>query len=164
MQDVQSRTDKRGIAIQHVGVKNVHLPFLIKTKEGGFQSVLARIRFTVELPEEYKGTHMSRFLEILMPWSQKPLAEPELEAMLREALKRLDAQAGEIRMRRRDVQVCARLFSDPKRHECRVKDARHVRPARLQAPGSSQVKFCKARLMQHLFSGLHRVERRDGPL
>ena len=36
--------------------------------------------------------------------------------------------------------------------------------ARLQAPGSSQVKFCKARLMQHLFSGLHRVERRDGPL
>ena len=67
-------------------------------------------------------------------------------------------------MRRRDVQVCARLFSNPKRHECRVKDARHVRPARLQAPGSSQVKFCKARLMQHLFSGLHRVERRDGPL
>lgn len=96
MQDVQSRTDKRGIAIQHVGVKNVHLPFLIKTKEGGFQSVLARIRFTVELPEEYKGTHMSRFLEILMPWSQKPLAEPELEAMLREALKRLDAQAAEV--------------------------------------------------------------------
>lgn len=98
MQDVQSRPDERGIAIQHVGVKNVHLPFLIKTKEGGFQSVLARIRFTVELPEEYKGTHMSRFLEILMPWSQKPLAEPELEAMLREALARLDAQAAEVEL------------------------------------------------------------------
>ena len=96
MQDVQSRTDKRGIAIQHVGVKNVHLPFLIKTKEGGFQSVLARIRFTVELPEEYKGTHMSRFLEILMPWSQKPLAEPEMEQMLKEALDHLQAQSAEV--------------------------------------------------------------------
>lgn len=98
MQDVQSRPDARGIAIQRVGVKNVHLPFLIKTKEGGFQSVLARIRFTVALPEEYKGTHMSRFLEILMPWSRKPLAEPELEAMLREALQRLDAQAAEVEL------------------------------------------------------------------
>ena len=75
MQDVQNREDARGIAIQRVGIKDAHLPFLIKTKEGGFQQVLARIRFTVALPSEYKGTHMSRFLEILMPWSQKPLAE-----------------------------------------------------------------------------------------
>ena len=84
MQDVQSRGDVRGIAIQRVGIKDAHLPFLIKTKDGGFQQVLACIRFTVALPSEYKGTHMSRFLEILMPWSQKPLAEAEMEAMLKE--------------------------------------------------------------------------------
>jgi GTP cyclohydrolase FolE2 len=36
MQDVQNQTDARGIAIQRVGIKDAHLPFLIKTKDGGF--------------------------------------------------------------------------------------------------------------------------------
>ena len=74
MQDVQSREDGRGIAIQRVGVKDVRLPFLIKKQAGGYQQVLATITFTVSLPMEFKGTHMSRFLEILLPWSEKPLA------------------------------------------------------------------------------------------
>ena len=96
MQDVQNREDARGIAIQRVGIKDAHLPFKIKTKEGGFQQVLACIRFTVALPKEYKGTHMSRFLEILMPWSRKPLAEQEMECMLTEALEHLDAEEAEV--------------------------------------------------------------------
>ena len=98
MQDVQNRQDKRGIAIQKVGIKEAHLPFLIKTKEGGYQQVLARVRFTVALPSQYKGTHMSRFLEILMPWSKKPLAETEMEAMLSEALERLEAHSAEVEL------------------------------------------------------------------
>lgn len=96
MQDVQSSADERGIAIQRVGITEAHLPFLIKTKDGDFQQVLARIRFTVSLPQEYKGTHMSRFLEILIPWSRKPLAEPEMEQMLKEALDHLQAQSAEV--------------------------------------------------------------------
>ena len=98
MQDVQNRQDKRGIAIQKVGIKEAHLPFLIKTKEGGYQQVLARVCFTVALPSQYKGTHMSRFLEILMPWSKKPLAETEMEAMLSEALERLEAHSAEVEL------------------------------------------------------------------
>ena len=98
MQDVQNRQDKRGIAIQKVGIKEAHLPFLIKTKEGGYQQVLARVRFTVALPSQYKGTHMSRFLEIFMPWSKKPLAETEMEAMLSEALERLEAHSAEVEL------------------------------------------------------------------
>lgn len=98
MQDVQNRKDQRGIAIQKVGIKEAHLPFLIKTKDGSYQQVLARVRFTVALPSQYKGTHMSRFLEILMPWSKKPLAEPEMEAMLAEALERLEAYAAEVEL------------------------------------------------------------------
>ena len=77
MKDVQNSSDQRGIAIQRVGINDVHLPFLIKTQGGAFQQVLARIKFTVALPMEYKGTHMSRFLEILNPWSRKPVAEDE---------------------------------------------------------------------------------------
>jgi len=52
----------------------------------------------VALPSQYKGTHMSRFLEILMPWSKKPLAETEMEAMLSEALERLEAHSAEVEL------------------------------------------------------------------
>ena len=96
MLDVQNREDERGIAIQRVGVKEVRLPFLIKKQAGGYQQVLARIAFTVSLPMEFKGTHMSRFLEILLPWSEKPLAEEEMDAMLTEALDCLHAEAAEV--------------------------------------------------------------------
>lgn len=98
MKDVQNQRDERGIAIQRVGINEAHLPFLIRTKAGGFQQVLANIRFTVSLPMEYKGTHMSRFLEILEPWSHKPLAEPEMDAMLTEAMEHLNAQSSTIRL------------------------------------------------------------------
>lgn len=96
MKDVQNSSDQRGIAIQRVGINDVHLPFLIKTQGGAFQQVLARIKFTVALPMEYKGTHMSRFLEILNPWSRKPVAEDEMNAILSEALQRLEAQSANL--------------------------------------------------------------------
>lgn len=92
MKDVQNITDDRGIAIQKVGVNDVHFPFLIKTKAGSFQSVLAKIKLTVELPQEYKGTHMSRFIEILSEWSQKPISSREMEQILNDTINRLDAK------------------------------------------------------------------------
>ena len=98
MKDVQNSSDERGIAIQRVGINDAHLPFLIKTQDGGFQQVLARIKFTVSLPMEYKGTHMSRFLEILNKWSQKPVAEEEMEAILAEALEKLEARSAELKI------------------------------------------------------------------
>lgn len=98
MEDVQNQKDERGIEIQKVGVKNVSLPFLIKEKTDGFQQVLANICFTVSLPMEYKGTHMSRFLEILEPWSKKPIAEEEMEKILDDAMYRLDAKSANIKI------------------------------------------------------------------
>ena len=92
MKDVQNIPDDRGIAIQNVGVSDVHLPFLIKTKVGSFQSVLANISLTVDLPKEYKGTHMSRFIEILSDWSQKPVSSREMEIILAETIHKLDAE------------------------------------------------------------------------
>jgi len=96
LKDVQSLADKRGIAIQKVGVSDVHLPFLIRTKAGAFQSVLAKIKLTVDLPEEFKGTHMSRFIETLSEWSRKPISYREMEAILTDVLKRLDAKRAHI--------------------------------------------------------------------
>ena len=65
MDDVQSSIDHRGVSLQKVGVKGVRLPFSIRTKAGGFQHVVATIDAAVDLPHDYKGTHMSRFLEVL---------------------------------------------------------------------------------------------------
>lgn len=98
MEDVQSGIDQRGIAIQKVGINDVYLPFSIKTKDGVFQPVLAKIKFTVDLPMEYKGTHMSRFIEILSEWSQKPVDNAEMEQMLDEALERLDATSAHLKI------------------------------------------------------------------
>ena len=99
MEDIQNSVDSRGLAIQHVGIREIHLPFQIRTKEGDFQQVLARICFTVSLPQEYKGTHMSRFMEILNQWSARPVAEPEMEAILDEAMERLSAASANIEIR-----------------------------------------------------------------
>lgn len=99
MEDIQNSVDSRGIEIQHVGVREIHLPFQIRTKEGNFQQVLARICFTVSLPQEYKGTHMSRFMEILNQWSARPIAELEMESILDEAMERLSAASANIEIR-----------------------------------------------------------------
>lgn len=99
MKDVAASADERGITIQRVGVKDVHLPAKIRRKGGGFDSVLARIDFSVELPDQFRGTHMSRFVEILFPWSQKPIGKPDLEEMLREAREALEARQARIDLR-----------------------------------------------------------------
>jgi len=96
MKDVQNSEDERGIAIQKVGVSDVHLPFFIKAKDGHFQAVLANIKLTVDLPKEYKGTHMSRFIEVLNEWSQKPFCNREMNAILNDIINRLDAKRASI--------------------------------------------------------------------
>lgn len=99
MKDVQNQADLRGVPIQKVGVNDVHLPFQIKTRDGSYQSVLACIRLTVDLPQEYKGTHMSRFIEVLSDWRQKPISNREMEAILRDISDRLGAQRAHIEIR-----------------------------------------------------------------
>lgn len=91
MKDVQNIFDSRGISIQKVGVNDVHLPFLIKGKNNTSQSVLAKIKFTVDLSKEYKGTHMSRFIEILSEWNQKSIYSNDIESLLDDALEKLSA-------------------------------------------------------------------------
>jgi len=98
MKDVQNSADDRGIAIQRVGIRDAHLPLKIKTKAGNYQQVLANISFTVSLPMEYKGTHMSRFQEILNKWISSPIAEPEMADILGEALEKLQAETAAIRL------------------------------------------------------------------
>ena len=96
MRDVAASVDTRGIMVQRVGVKDVHLPILVRRKSGEFDSALARIDFGVNLPHQFRGTHMSRFVDILFQWRQKPISKPELREMLKEACQRLGAENARI--------------------------------------------------------------------
>lgn len=96
MEDVQNLLDQRGIEIQRVGVKEVHLPFLIATRDGGYQQILGKITAAVNLPKQYKGTHLSRFMEVLVAWGDKPISGRELKLMLMELKTRLKASAADL--------------------------------------------------------------------
>src|SRR5450631_530780 len=65
MADVQSAADARNVAIDKVGVKEVRYPISLAMPDGGQQHTVAKINLYVSLPKHKKGTHMSRFLEIL---------------------------------------------------------------------------------------------------
>lgn len=89
LEDVQSSPDTRGVTLQRVGVKNVATPLKIKTKGGPDQVVQACATLWVDLPKECKGTHMSRFIEVLGRWQQKSLMD--LEGLVVELKDRLRA-------------------------------------------------------------------------
>jgi len=65
MVDVQSQRDYRHIDINKVGVKGIKYPIVVLDKTNGTQHVNAAINMYVNLPHHFKGTHMSRFIEIL---------------------------------------------------------------------------------------------------
>ncbi|SNS11788.1 GTP cyclohydrolase I [Noviherbaspirillum humi] len=94
--DVQSALDRRNIAIQRVGVKSITHPVMVKTATGAQPSV-ATIDMTVRLPAHVKGTHMSRFLEVLQA-HEEALSPASLSRMLDAMLLRLDADSGLIEM------------------------------------------------------------------
>ena len=96
MEDVQNHLDQRGIEIQRVGVKDVHLPFLIATRDGGYQQILGNITAAVNLPKQYKGTHLSRLMEVLVAWGDKPISGRELKLMLTELRTKFKASAADI--------------------------------------------------------------------
>ena len=98
VRDVQSQKDHRGIPIQRVGVSSIRLPIQIETKNGDCQPTLATIRMTVDLPHDYKGTHMSRFLQIMQPWAQKTNSSQTVSETLKEIRSRLEAETAHLKM------------------------------------------------------------------
>ncbi|HNR14827.1 MAG TPA: GTP cyclohydrolase, FolE2/MptA family, partial [Thermodesulfobacteriota bacterium] len=64
-EDIQNQPDYREIEIRKVGVKNIKYPITVRDKAHGFQHTIATVNMYVNLPHQFKGTHMSRFVEIL---------------------------------------------------------------------------------------------------
>jgi len=65
MEDIQNQPDERNIPIDRVGVKRLSYPITVLDKFRGRQETVAEIEMTVDLPHRFRGTHMSRFVEIL---------------------------------------------------------------------------------------------------
>ena len=65
MIDIQSQPDYRNIPIDKVGIKNLRYPVTVRDRRDGFQQTVATINMYVDLPHNNKGTHMSRFVELL---------------------------------------------------------------------------------------------------
>ena len=65
MSDVQNEADKREVAIKKVGVRDLNYPMTVMDKTNGSQHTVANIKMFVDLPHHYRGTHMSRFVEVL---------------------------------------------------------------------------------------------------
>jgi GTP cyclohydrolase I len=92
MPDVQSSADLRRIAIDRVGVKDVTYPIRLRTKDGGEQTTVASINMYVALPDHQKGTHMSRFLEVLNEQTCEPLTPAKIPQLTRAICERLNAE------------------------------------------------------------------------
>ncbi len=97
MIDVQNQADNRGIKIRRTGVTKVHLPLLI-SDGGKIHHVTAQIKFTASLSEKIRGTHMSRFMEILTERTETPLTISEVEKILVDAQEKLDADFSAIQI------------------------------------------------------------------
>lgn len=96
--DIQSTRDSRNIPIDKVGVRKVKYPMQVLERGNGTQQTVGEFTLTVDLPQEFKGTHMSRFLEILGEHNQDVSGETiqEILAKLRE---RLNAETAHIEVK-----------------------------------------------------------------
>jgi GTP cyclohydrolase I len=95
--DIQSQVDARDLRIDAVGVKDVRYPMTIRSHDQAVP-VVATFSMTVSLPAAVKGTHMSRFIELLEAQADD-LDQAGFKAMLFDMLDRMDAQSGMIEMR-----------------------------------------------------------------
>jgi GTP cyclohydrolase I len=95
LHDTQSQPDFRRIPIDRVGVKNLRYPIQVRDKARATQSTVATAALTVDLPHHYKGTHMSRFIEVLN--EHGPVLHVEnIEAILRDLRRRLDSEKAHV--------------------------------------------------------------------
>ena len=95
--DVQNMIDTRHLAINKVGIKSIRHPVQVKDKNEGVQHTIATFNMYVYLPHNFKGTHMSRFVEILNCHGREISVE-SFESILREMVDKLEARSGHIEM------------------------------------------------------------------
>lgn len=95
LRDTQNERDDRNLPINRVGVKSLRFPVEVREKNGEAQRTIATVALAVDLPHHYKGTHMSRFVEVLNSHG-KCLDVRSMAALPRELLERLEARRAHV--------------------------------------------------------------------
>ncbi len=95
--DVQNNEDTRRIPINKVGIKDIRHPVRVKDRSQGEQHTIANFNMYVNLPHNFKGTHMSRFVSILNNY-EREISVENFETMLKEMASQLEANEGNIEM------------------------------------------------------------------
>ena len=95
--DVQGGPDTRNIAIDKVGIKGIRHPVRVRDRSQGEQHTIATFNMYVELPHNFKGTHMSRFVAVLNNHEYE-ITVKSFRDMLAEMTTLLEADAGHIEM------------------------------------------------------------------
>jgi GTP cyclohydrolase I len=96
IEDVQGRSDTRRLPINRVGIKDISHPVRVRDRSAGEQHTIANFNMYVSLPHNFKGTHMSRFVEILH--GEREISVESFQAMLGKMTERLEANVGHIEM------------------------------------------------------------------
>ena len=96
IEDVQGRADTRRLPINRVGIKDIRHPVRVKDRTAGEQHTIAQFNMYVALPHNFKGTHMSRFVEILH--GEREISVESFRGMLEKMTERLEADTGHIEM------------------------------------------------------------------
>ncbi len=95
MKDIQNQRDYRNIPIDKVGIKNLRYPITVLDRKNGYQHTVASINMYVDLPHKNKGTHMSRFVEILHLFRPE-ISLKKISDVLDEMKKHLNAASAHI--------------------------------------------------------------------
>ena len=96
--DIQSTQDERNIAIDKVGVRKVKYPMHVRERDNGPQHTVGEFTLTVDLPKEFKGTHMSRFLEVLGEHNHD-ISGDTIPAILDRLREKLNAETAHLEVR-----------------------------------------------------------------
>jgi GTP cyclohydrolase I len=97
IEDVQGRRDARGIPLKHAGVSQITYPIAVLDRRRERQHTIARLSMSVGLPHDFKGTHMSRFIEVLEQ-HRGEVTMRTLPAILAELRQRLDAETARVKV------------------------------------------------------------------
>ena len=95
MKDIQNQHDYRNIPIDKVGIKNLKYPITVLDRRNKIQHTVASINMYVDLPHRYKGTHMSRFVEMLHLFRPE-VSLKKISVILEEMKKYLNAASANI--------------------------------------------------------------------
>jgi GTP cyclohydrolase I len=120
MKDIQNLQDDRRISIRKVGVKTISYPITVLDRQKNLQHTVATVDMYVNLPHRFKGTHMSRFVEILNRFHGK-FDLQKFHLILQEMKDQLDAEAAHLEVRfPYFLERAPEEGSGMERYECRL--------------------------------------------